>query len=123
VKFRRSGPLNGKFVTRKSVRRQRLVWGDHKHPRQEEVIYVIAGEIEQWLGKRRRVLRAGESVFIPKNTVHASFNVSKRSAILLAALGPCAGKEGYELIEDSRPRRPGLTRRRRHRGREARRCS
>jgi len=123
--------LNGKFLTRSGVKRQHLVWGDlawhslprstrarqlavaevtlepgfahnfHKHPRQEEVIYVIAGEIEQWLGKRRRVLRAGESVFIPKNTVHASFNASKRSALLLAALGPCAGKEGYELIDVS----------------------
>ncbi len=123
--------MKGKFVTQKAVRRQHLVWGDlawhslprttrarqlavaevklepgfahnfHRHPRQEEVIYVIDGEIEQWLERRRRVLRAGESVFIPRNTVHASFNVSQRSALLLAALGPCAGKEGYELVDVS----------------------
>ncbi len=31
----------------------------HKHPNQEEVIYVLEGEIEQWVGTEKRRLRAG----------------------------------------------------------------
>lgn len=71
----------------------------HKHPDQEETIYVIEGEIEQWLEKNSRNLEPGDSVFIGANVVHASFNVSDKPAKLLAILGPCVGEGGYELVE------------------------
>ena len=71
----------------------------HKHPNQEELIYVIEGEIEQWLEKEKRTLRSGDSVFASADVVHASFNISARNAKLLAILGPCVGPEGYELID------------------------
>jgi quercetin dioxygenase-like cupin family protein len=71
----------------------------HKHPDQEETIYVIEGEIEQWLEKNSRNLKPGDSVFIGANVVHASFNVSDKPAKLLAILGPCVGEGGYELVE------------------------
>ena len=71
----------------------------HKHPQQEEVIYVIEGEVEQWLDREKRVLRAGDSVFISGDAVHASFNTSNHDAKLLAILGPCVGREnGYEVV-------------------------
>lgn len=41
----------------------------HKHPNQEEVIYVIDGEIEQWVDRQKRVLEAGDSAFIGKDVV------------------------------------------------------
>ncbi|NUQ65107.1 MAG: cupin domain-containing protein [Pirellulales bacterium] len=72
----------------------------HKHPQQEEVIYVVDGEIEQWLDRERRTLRTGDSVYLPAGTVHASFNTSGRDARLLAILGPCIGESnGYEVVE------------------------
>ncbi len=71
----------------------------HRHPNQEEVIYVLDGEIEQWVDRRSRTLRAGDSAFIPAAMVHASFNVSGAPARLLAILAPCVGEEGYELEE------------------------
>ena len=71
----------------------------HKHPDQEEVIYVIEGSIEQWLEDRRQDLNAGDSVFIPADVVHASFNVSSAPAKLFVTLGPCSGDEGYQLVE------------------------
>jgi quercetin dioxygenase-like cupin family protein len=73
----------------------------HKHPEQEEVIYVIEGTIEQWLREEKRMLNPGDSVFIPADTVHASFNVSSNPAKLLAILGPCIGPEGYQLVDVS----------------------
>ncbi len=71
----------------------------HKHPQQEEVIYVIDGEIEQWVGTEKQTLSAGESAFIPAEKVHASFNVGSAPAKLLAILSPSIGEEGYELVE------------------------
>ena len=71
----------------------------HRHPNQEEVIYVLDGEIEQWVDRRSRTLRAGDSAFIPAAMVHASFNVSGAAARMLAILAPSIGEEGYELEE------------------------
>jgi len=70
----------------------------HKHPDQEEVIHVIAGEVEQWVARAKRVLRSGDTAFIPGGVVHASFNVGAEDARLLAILGPCVGEIGYELV-------------------------
>ncbi len=71
----------------------------HRHPGQEESIYVIEGEIEQWVNQEKRTLYTGEAAFIPEGIVHASFNVSKAPAKLLAILGPAIGSEGYQLEE------------------------
>ena len=100
--------MRGKFVVASEAERDELDWGTmtwisrpqttgakdlvaievnlmpggghnfHKHPDQEEVIYVIKGSIEQWLEDRRQELNAGDSVFIPADVVHASFNMSHR---------------------------------------------
>lgn len=71
----------------------------HHHPRQEEVVYVVAGEIEQWIESEKRTLRSGDSALIGPGTVHASFNESERPAKLLAILGPAVGESGYEVVE------------------------
>ena len=71
----------------------------HHHPQQEEVIYVISGTIEQWVGQEKRILGPGESAFIPAAGVHASFNIGDSDAKLLAILGPSVGDDGYELVE------------------------
>ena len=71
----------------------------HRHPDQEEVILVIAGEVEQWIDRQKRLLRPGDSAFIPADVVHASFNVSNKPAKVVAILGPCVGPIGYELVD------------------------
>ena len=123
--------MRGKFIPAAAAEREKLEWGGlawlsrpqttgakdlvvievslapggghafHKHPNQEEVIYVISGSVEQWLEKERRTLGPGDSIFIPADTVHASFNKSKDDAKLIAILGPCVGPEGYELVDVS----------------------
>jgi quercetin dioxygenase-like cupin family protein len=121
-----------KFITSRDVKREQVDWGSlawlsspvasaaknlvvlevslrpagchnfHKHPNQEELIYVLEGEIEQWVDREKRILRPGDSAFIGVGVVHASFNDSSRNAKILAVLGPCIGAEGYELIDVSR---------------------
>jgi quercetin dioxygenase-like cupin family protein len=71
----------------------------HKHPDQEEVLYVVAGEVEQWVDREKRILRAGDSAFVPADMVHASFNVGSVDARIVAILGPCVGEIGYELVD------------------------
>jgi len=71
----------------------------HKHPDQEEVIYVVSGQVEQWVDREKRVLGAGDSAFIPADMVHASFNVGTGDAKIVAILGPCVGDGGYELVD------------------------
>jgi len=71
----------------------------HKHPDQEEVLYVVAGTVEQWVDREKRILGPGDSAYVPADVVHASFNVGDGEAKLAAILGPCVGDIGYELID------------------------
>jgi quercetin dioxygenase-like cupin family protein len=78
----------------------------HRHPVQEEVIIVTAGEIEQWVGEEVTVLRPGDSAFIVAGRVHASFNLSPETAHLRVVIAPTVGMgSGYEL-EDVSKRQP-----------------
>ena len=121
--------MSGKFITTEKMERDTLDWGVmgwvsrpsttntkdlvvievtlepggghnfHKHPEQEEVIYVLEGKVEQWLKDEKQILGQGDSVFIPADAVHASFNAFDQNAKLLAILGPSVGEEGYQLVE------------------------
>jgi quercetin dioxygenase-like cupin family protein len=121
--------MNAQFRQEKNIARDRVDWGEqrwlsrpadnqakqitqivlelqpgfghnfHHHPRQEETIYVMEGEVEQWLEKEKRILRAGEAVFIGAGVVHASFNLSPRAAKLMVVLSPCVGDGGYEVVD------------------------
>ena len=120
--------MNGKFIQASQVEWEQLDWGQlgwisrpvftgarhvtvievilkpgfghnfHMHPVQEEVIYVVSGEIEQWLEENKRVLSAGDAVFIAAGVVHASFNEGGEPARLMVTLGPCVGEDGYVSV-------------------------
>ncbi len=62
--------------------------GFHTHPELEEVIYVLEGEVEQWVEREHRVLKPGEVAHIPKGVVHATFNPTAEDAVILAVLSP-----------------------------------
>lgn len=60
----------------------------HFHPYREEIIYVIYGRAEQWVGKEHRILRPGEAAHIPPGTIHATFNPHQEPLVFLAILSP-----------------------------------
>ena len=60
----------------------------HKHPAREEIIFVLEGQAEQWVGQEQRLLRAGELAHIPMNTPHATFNPGPAPLKFLAILSP-----------------------------------
>lgn len=75
----------------------------HRHPNQEEVVLVRSGTVEQWVGEQKKVLTAGDVVFIPQDMVHATF-VSPNAhagANLFVMLGPSHGLDGYEAVDAS----------------------
>jgi DNA-binding transcriptional MerR regulator len=53
-------------------------WPRHVNPDQDEWIYVVDGEVELEIGKKRFRLGAGESTFIPRNVEHAWGGVPAR---------------------------------------------
>ena len=69
-------------------------------PELEEIIYVIEGEVEQWVEREKRILKPGEVAHIPRGIVHASFNSSDHDAVILAILSPAAAK-GPFLVDVS----------------------
>ena len=71
----------------------------HRHPDQEEMIIVKSGQIEQWIEREKHVLEPGDSVYIDKDVVHASFNTDSETAHLQVVLGPAVGDGGYELVD------------------------
>jgi len=72
----------------------------HRHPAMEELLYVLEGEMQQWVGREQRVLRAGELAHVPMDEVHGSYNVFQRPVVFLAILSP-AVFEGPALIDVS----------------------
>jgi quercetin dioxygenase-like cupin family protein len=65
----------------------------HTHPTREELIYVLSGRAEQWVGKEQRVLGPGEVAFVPMGEVHGTYNSFAEKLIFLAILSPAKAPE------------------------------
>lgn len=59
-------------------------WPRHVNPEQDEWIYVVDGEVELEVGKKRIHLGARESIFIPRNVEHVWTSVGAPAQILNA---------------------------------------
>ena len=73
----------------------------HRHPDQDEIIIVKAGKVTQFLEAESRTLAVGDSVYIDKDVVHASYNDSDSDAELQVVLAPPSGEGGYETVDVS----------------------
>jgi quercetin dioxygenase-like cupin family protein len=73
----------------------------HRHPAMEEVLYILEGRAEQWVGREHRVIGPGEIAHIPRDQVHGTYNIFSEQLKFLAILSP-ARFEGPALIDMSR---------------------
>ena len=71
----------------------------HKHPDQEEIIFVVAGTLEQWVENEKRTLGPGDAAFIPKGVVHGSFNAGGEDLRMIVVFSPSVGESGFASIE------------------------
>jgi quercetin dioxygenase-like cupin family protein len=70
----------------------------HRHPNCEEVLYVMAGEIEHVIEGAPNVrMKSGEAILIPRNAKHQAINIGKGSAELLVAF---SSAERETIIEE-----------------------
>ncbi|MCK6446442.1 MAG: cupin domain-containing protein [Planctomycetes bacterium] len=72
----------------------------HRHPCMEELLYYVEGRAEQWVGREKRILRAGDVAHVPMNEVHGTYNVFDEPVTFLAVLSP-AVIDGPALIDVS----------------------
>ena len=70
----------------------------HRHPAMEEIIYVLSGTAEQWVGRERRTLGAGDTAHIPRDVVHGTYNAGTEPLVFLAILSP-ADAPGPPLVD------------------------
>ncbi len=72
----------------------------HCHPHREEIIYVIYGRAEQWVGGEHRILGPGEIAHIPEGTIHGTYNPHREPLVFLAILSPAKLPEDLASIAD-----------------------
>jgi quercetin dioxygenase-like cupin family protein len=82
----------------------------HTHPTREELIYIVSGQAEQWVGKERRILNPGEMAFIPMGEPHGTYNPFDAKLVFLAILSPA--KAADPAIVDVSTEEPWATIRR-----------
>ena len=76
----------------------------HRHPEFEEIIYVVSGRAEQWIGRDKRVLGAGDTAHILPDEVHATCNDFDEPLVFLAILSPAEAKgEPVVDVKDEEP--------------------
>jgi len=74
----------------------------HIHPHREEIIHVLEGRAEQWVGEEFRILRPGEIAFIPPGVVHATYNPFDEPLVFHAILSPAVLDRPESEDEDPR---------------------
>ena len=65
----------------------------HTHPTREEIIYVISGQAEQWVGTQKKILGPGDMAFIPMGEPHGTYNPFPEKLVFLAILSPSNAAE------------------------------
>ena len=74
----------------------------HLHPHREEIIHVVSGRAEQWVGDEYRILGPGEIAHLPAGIVHGTFNPFDETLVFHAILSPA--KLPPEQERDGDPR-------------------
>jgi mannose-6-phosphate isomerase-like protein (cupin superfamily) len=70
-------------------------WPRHLHRDQDEWLYIVDGEVEFEVGKKRFRVGAGESVFIPRNIAHVWCPVGGTPSKLINVYQPAGRMEEF----------------------------
>ena len=60
----------------------------HSHPHREEILHIISGRAEQWVGEDHQILEPGDVAIIRAGEVHATYNPFDEPLIFHAILSP-----------------------------------
>ncbi|MGW3956553.1 cupin domain-containing protein [Streptomyces sp. NPDC004752] len=80
----------------------------HEHPDADEVLYVIEGEGRQTVGDTPEfTVRAGDAIWIPKGTLHSTYNTGWRPLRLVATYTPGGAEKALRGLPDFTELAPG----------------
>ena len=57
----------------------------HSHPNTEEVLYLLAGQLEHSLGDDKVILNAGDTLLVPAGVVHNARSIGEVDADMIVA--------------------------------------
>jgi mannose-6-phosphate isomerase-like protein (cupin superfamily) len=60
----------------------------NEHPKSEQVLFVVSGQLIAEIGAKRKTLKAGDCVHVPLRTRHRFVNRSKRPAVTFNVYAP-----------------------------------
>jgi quercetin dioxygenase-like cupin family protein len=65
----------------------------HYHPFHDEIVYVVAGSVDQTIGNKAAVLRVGECAVIPRTVVHTARPLAPGTEVIVILSG-----DGYDYV-------------------------
>jgi quercetin dioxygenase-like cupin family protein len=71
----------------------------HYQPHEDELFFVVDGEIEVTVGRETKVLRKGGFGYAPQNTTHAFRNVTSKPAAMFTLNTPAGHERGFQAAE------------------------
>jgi quercetin dioxygenase-like cupin family protein len=70
----------------------------------EEILYILSGAAEQWIEKEKRIMKAGDSIYLPAGIVHGTYNVGAEMLDFLAVLSPAKSEVPVTIeVSDQEP--------------------
>jgi quercetin dioxygenase-like cupin family protein len=88
------GNAEGVTVGRVTIRQGRAN-PRHSHSTCEEVLYLLSGRLEHWIGDACVILQAGDTLTVPANMVHYAVNVGDGDADMIVAYS--SGERDFHL--------------------------
>ncbi|MFE7569403.1 cupin domain-containing protein [Streptomyces sp. NPDC057539] len=81
----------------------------HTHPNSDEVLYVVDGEGVQTVGDSGEFpVKTGDFVFVPRGTVHSTFNTGWRQLRVIAIYTPGGAEQALREAPDYARLAPGV---------------
>ena len=71
----------------------------HHQPTEEELWYLLEGQLDVRVGERRTTIRAGSFAYIPRNTTHAFRNNGTAPARMVAWNSPAGHERAFEAMK------------------------
>jgi quercetin dioxygenase-like cupin family protein len=71
----------------------------HIHPHQDEWFYVIEGEYLFQVGEDKHQMKAGDTIFLPRNVQHAFLQLSEKGKMIVSYL-PAGKMEAFFKVTD-----------------------
>ncbi len=80
-------------------------WGPprHIHSREDEVVYILEGTYEIWLGDERRTVSAGACAILPRDIPHGFRNAGSAPGRLLCVIVPGGLEEYFVALSKCSP--------------------